>query len=141
MRKILALLSVLVIVLTVSFPVKAENQSNAIITANLTFNGISTATCSLDVNAGNASYPIVATVTLKHGSTIVKNLYSPSFFALRKLVRVDTDDNVGIGFGNDPLPFGKVARFEIFQRVAVQSLLGLPRHHRAEAGIGQLFLQ
>ncbi len=72
MRKILALLSVLVIVLTVSFPVKAENQSNAIITANLTFNGISTATCSLDVNAGNASYPIVATVTLKHGSTIVK---------------------------------------------------------------------
>lgn len=72
MRKIATLLIVLVLVLAVSFPVKAENQSNAIITVNLTFNGISTATCSLDVIAGNSSYPIVATVTLKHGSTIVK---------------------------------------------------------------------
>jgi len=71
MRKFIAILSVLVIFITVSFPVKAAEQSYGVAIPDLTFSG-TTATCSLDVLAGNVTDSIIATVMLKRGNSIVK---------------------------------------------------------------------
>ena len=71
MRRFIAVLSVFVIIIAMGFPVKAAEQSYGVAIPDLSFSGTS-ATCSLNVVAGSMSYPIVATVTLKHGNSIVK---------------------------------------------------------------------
>ena len=71
MRKIIALMSVFAIVIAMSFPARAANESYVSTFPGLSFSG-TTATCSLDVYAAHATDPIVASVTLKHGSSTVK---------------------------------------------------------------------
>ena len=71
MRKFIAILSAFAIIMMMSFPVKAAEQSYGVAIPDLTFSG-TTATCSLDVLAGNVTDSIVATVILKRGNSIVK---------------------------------------------------------------------
>lgn len=71
MRKVIALLSVMVIVFVMSFSVKAANVSYSLIKPGLTFNGTN-ATCSLNVYGENTTDSIVASVTLKQGNSVVK---------------------------------------------------------------------
>ena len=71
MRKIIALFSVLSIILAMSFPVKAADESLIYIQPDLTFSG-TTATCSLRVYAEYSTDSIVASVTLKQGNSTVK---------------------------------------------------------------------
>ena len=71
MRKLIAILSVLAIVMVMGFPSQAANGSGASAFPGLSFSG-TTATCSLRVYAPRATDSIVASVTLKHGSSTVK---------------------------------------------------------------------
>ena len=71
MRKFVAVLLALAIVMVVGFPSKAANESGASVFPGLSFSG-TTATCSLRVYAPHATDSIVASVTLKHGSSTVK---------------------------------------------------------------------
>ena len=71
MRKAIAVIIVILLIFMRVCPAKANEESNSYITSNLSFNG-TTAVCSLDVIGCGTYDPIVATVTLKHGNTIVK---------------------------------------------------------------------
>ena len=71
MRKFIVLLSALAIVIAMGASVKASSESYARIIPGLSFSG-TTATCSLKVFAEHTTDSIVATVTLKHGSSTVK---------------------------------------------------------------------
>jgi hypothetical protein len=64
-------MSVMMLVFIMTIPVKAANESVAYAFPGLNFSG-TTATCSLKVYASHATDSIVATVTLKHGSSNVK---------------------------------------------------------------------
>ena len=68
MRKIIAVMSVVVMVMLVS--IKSYAAENTVYTPSLSFNG-TTATCKLMVVASNMSHSIEATVTLKHGSSVI----------------------------------------------------------------------
>ena len=71
MRKIIAVLSVFVIVLAITIPIHAANESYNRVIPGLSFNG-TTATCSLRVYAENMSDSIKASVVLKHGNSVVQ---------------------------------------------------------------------
>lgn len=71
MRKFIVILSVCIIALTMSVPVKAATLSVTRAVPGLSING-TTATCSLKVYAEQSTDSITASVTLKHGNTIVK---------------------------------------------------------------------
>ncbi len=71
MRKFIALMSVLAIVIAMSFPVRAANESGAVVIPGLSFSG-TTATCSLEVYAPHATDTISASVVLKRGNSTVK---------------------------------------------------------------------
>lgn len=73
MRKFIALIiSAVILVMVNGITVNAsEKASNTSYTPGLSFSG-TTATCKLKVTASNMSYPIEATVVLKHGTTEVK---------------------------------------------------------------------
>jgi|GEM_PF-1726504 len=72
MRRVLAILVTVVIVMLVSMTSSAsEQEMNTSYTPSLSFSG-TTATCKLLVIASNMSYPIEASITLKHGSSVVK---------------------------------------------------------------------
>ncbi len=71
MRKLYAILSVLALVVVVNCTAKAANQSMANVFPGLNFSGTK-ATCSLSVYAEHTTDLIEATVTLKQGSTTVK---------------------------------------------------------------------
>lgn len=71
MRKILAMMTALAIVMVMSSTVKASTDSIADVFPGLSFSG-TTATCSLNVFAEHTSDQIIATVTLKRGNTTVK---------------------------------------------------------------------
>lgn len=71
MRKFIAILSVFAIVIAMCFPVRAAVESGALVLPGLSFSG-TTATCSLEVYAPHASDLITASVTLKHGNSIIK---------------------------------------------------------------------
>ncbi|MBO7339565.1 MAG: hypothetical protein J6U66_05805 [Lachnospiraceae bacterium] len=71
MKKVLALVIVLSVFAAVSFPVKAAEDRSASVFPGLSFSG-TTATCSLRVYASHTTDTILAAVTLKHGSSTVK---------------------------------------------------------------------
>ncbi|MBR3508418.1 MAG: hypothetical protein IKO03_06605 [Lachnospiraceae bacterium] len=71
MRKIIAVISMLAIVLVMSFPSRAATEASANVFPGLKYNG-TTATCSLMVFGEHTTDSIVASVTLKHGSSTVK---------------------------------------------------------------------
>lgn len=71
MRRIIAVVMVVSIFFMMTVSAKAAEQERSIAVPNLKFNG-ATATCSLEVSANNTSDPIIASVTLKHGNTVVK---------------------------------------------------------------------
>ena len=71
MRKFIAILSVLAIVISMGFPARAAIDSGSLVLPGLSFSG-TTATCSLEVYAPHASDTITASVTLKRGNSIVK---------------------------------------------------------------------
>lgn len=71
MRKFIAILSVLVIVVSADYTVKAAIKSGSLVLPGLSFSG-TTATCSLEVYAPHASDTIVASVILRRGKSIVK---------------------------------------------------------------------
>ncbi len=71
MRKLVALLSVFIIVFAMSVPVQAASESTMTVIPSLTFNG-TTATCSLDVYAERTTDSIEATVVLKNGTIPIK---------------------------------------------------------------------
>ncbi len=71
MRKFIAILSAVILVLALSFPSKAANTAYVSAWPGLSFSG-TTATCSLTVYAGYSTDSIEATVKLMHGSTTVK---------------------------------------------------------------------
>ncbi|MCR5500390.1 MAG: hypothetical protein K6F31_08355 [Acetatifactor sp.] len=71
MRRFMAILSVISIVLALSITAKAANESVVIIRPGLSFSG-TTATCTLKVFGEYTTDSIVASVTLKHGSSTVK---------------------------------------------------------------------
>ena len=71
MRRLIAVMSVVVMVFIMSFPVSAANESGAFVFPGLSFSG-TTATCSLVVYAEHATGAIMSTVKLKHGNSVVK---------------------------------------------------------------------
>lgn len=71
MRKFIAVMSVLAIVMLMGFSAKAATESGSNVFPGLSFSGTK-ATCSLKVYASHATDPIVASVTLKHGTSTVK---------------------------------------------------------------------
>lgn len=71
MRRLIAILSTVILVLAVSFPSKAANTAYVSAWPGLSYSG-TTATCSLTVYAGYSTDSIEATVKLMHGSTTVK---------------------------------------------------------------------
>lgn len=71
MRKLIAVLAALAIVMVMGFSAKAATESGASAFPGLSFSG-TTATCSLRVYAPHTTDSIVASVTLKHGSSTVK---------------------------------------------------------------------
>lgn len=73
MRRVIAvILSAIILVMANGATIHAsERACNTSYTPSLSFSG-TTATCKLKVIASNMSHPIEATVTLKHGSTVVK---------------------------------------------------------------------
>ena len=71
MRKLIAVMSVFLIVFTMSFRVNAASDSYVTVIPGLSFSG-TTATCSLKVYASYSTDSIVASVTLKHGNSTVK---------------------------------------------------------------------
>ena len=71
MRKFIAVTSIIVIVMVMGMKSMAANESGASIFPGLSFSG-TTATCSLKVYAEHVTDSIVATVTLKHGSSTVR---------------------------------------------------------------------
>ncbi|MBR4607958.1 MAG: hypothetical protein IKO41_17260 [Lachnospiraceae bacterium] len=70
MRRFIALMSVFIIVIAMSFPVKAANESFMRVIPSLSISG-TTATCSLNVYAEHTTDLIKASVVLKHGNSVV----------------------------------------------------------------------
>lgn len=93
MRRLIALMSVVVMVFVVSFPVMAANESAALVFPGLSFSG-TTATCSLEVYAEHATDAIVATVKLKHGNSVVKQWTN-----LTDIGILDFSDTAGVSHG------------------------------------------
>lgn len=93
MRKIMALLSVLFVVIMIGASAKAANESYARIITGLSFSG-TTATCSLKVYAEHTTDTIVATVTLKHGSTTVKQWTNLTDYGI-----LDFSDTASVSYG------------------------------------------
>ncbi|MCR5500277.1 MAG: hypothetical protein K6F31_07775 [Acetatifactor sp.] len=73
MRRLIAIImSAIILIMANGVTVNAsERACNTSYTPSLSFSG-TTATCKLKVIASNMSYPIEASVTLKHGNTVVK---------------------------------------------------------------------
>lgn len=71
MRKVIAVLSMIAIIISVSIHVKAADEALISAMPKLSFTG-TTATCSLKVYANYSTDHIEASVKLMHGSTIIK---------------------------------------------------------------------
>ena len=93
MRRLIAVMSVLVMVFVTCVPVKAASESVAFVFPGLSFSG-TTATCSLEVYAEHATDTIVATVKLKHGNSVVKQWTN-----LTDAGMLDFSDTAGVSHG------------------------------------------
>ncbi len=71
MRKSIAVMLAFVLMIAVSLHANAASESGEIVVPGLSFSG-TTATCSLDVCAANATDSIIASITLKHGNSTIK---------------------------------------------------------------------
>ena len=96
MRRFIAIImSAIILVMANGVTVNAsERACNTSYTPSLSFSG-TTATCKLKVIASNMSYPIEATIVLKHGTSVVKqwdNLTANGF--------MNFSDTAGVVSGN-----------------------------------------
>ena len=94
MRKIVALILVVMMIMHLCIPVRAEERRAGYSNSELYFNG-TTAICSLEVSAANSSAPIVASVTLKRGNTVVKQWLNMTASGY-----MNFSDSASVAYGN-----------------------------------------